>query len=72
MGRKKPETLVNQIFDVLANNEAKSTNEIALAIGSNTRTIKDYVHLIETIQAKPQILVERTKNITVVRVEKSE
>jgi len=70
MGRKNPGSIVERIYAELFKNGAKSTNEIALAINSNTKTVKNYIKLIELIQQKPPIIVERTRNITVVRVEK--
>lgn len=70
MSRKSPESIVNQIFEELFKNGAKSTNEIATAMKSNIKTIKNYIKLIEIIQHKPTIIVERTKNITVVRIER--
>lgn len=70
VARKNPESIVKQIFEELLKNGAKSTNEIAIAMNSDTRTIKNYVDLIELVQHEPPIVVERTKNVTVVRIEK--
>ena len=71
MARKNPEIIINQIFAELEKGEAKSTNEIAVSMKSNIKTVKDYIHLIEIIQAKPRVLVDRAKNVTLVRIEKT-
>lgn len=68
--RKEPESLVRRIFQELGRNGAKSTNEIALSIKSNTTTVKKWVDLIEMIQGMPRVIVERTNYVTVVRLKK--
>nr|MDO8113290.1 hypothetical protein [Candidatus Sigynarchaeota archaeon] len=68
--RKNPSSIVTQIYDVLKQGGAKTTNEIAIAINSNTSTVKKWVDLIETVQRFDKLVVERAKNITVVRLER--
>jgi len=72
MGKKKPADIVNRIFHELSINGARSTNEIAMALKSNTSTVKSYIELIETIQKAPKVIVERATNVTIVRLDKKE
>jgi hypothetical protein len=72
MGKKKPATIVDAIFHELSLNGPRSTNEIAVALKSNTQTVKSYIELIEKIQRMPKVLVDRAKNVTVVKLEKKE
>ncbi len=67
--RKPPGSIVRQIIDVLADRKARTTNEIALAIKSNTSTVKKWVDLVVLAQDLPKLKVERTKNVTLVRLD---
>ena len=70
--RKQPPSIVNEIFRVLEEDGTKSTNEIAISIGSNTQTVKRWVETIKLIQSKAKLIVEKTARITLVRIEKKD
>lgn len=70
--RKKPDDLIDKIFNELVQGGPKTTNEIATAIRSNARTVKKWINIIEKSQTRPKIIVDRGTTITMVHIEKSE
>ena len=71
-GKKDPEDIIKAIFDDLSKDGLKSLSEIATNIGSHNYTVKKYVELIKFIQDQPKIIIERTKTLTLARLEKKE
>ncbi len=47
-----------------------TTNQIAIAIKSNTQTVNRWVELIKTIQLEPRVIVESSSRITLVRLDR--
>jgi len=68
MSRKGPKEIVKDIFDMLETSGTKTTHEIAHALNSNTQTIRKYAELIEYIQSRQKLVIEKTTNITFLKI----
>jgi len=64
--------IVDRIFAELKKNGFKSISEVSKATSIHHNTVKNYIDLIETIQAQPKLIVERMQHITMLRLEKEE
>ena len=68
MSRKGPKEIVKEIFDMLETGGTKTTHEIAHVLNSNTQTVRKYAELIEYIQSREKLVIEKTTNITFLKI----
>lgn len=67
MAKKNVAEIIESIFLVLDDDVLKSLSEIADKTNSNASTIGKYVEIIEDIQKRPRIIVEKTKTSILVK-----
>ena len=69
--KKTAENIVDGILKAIEDKEPKTITEIAKQIKSNQTTVKDYIEMMMKIQDSPKIVIEKIKNLTLIKLEKT-
>jgi len=69
-GKRDPMDIIQAIFSDLEKDGLKTITEISKNIRSGYHTVKNYLDIIQFVNSKPRIQVDKTKNMTVVKLVK--